>query len=113
MTSIENEMSEILFKEPYEYCVMGIHKYNDKIYTIFVNNDIITKNGYIKSESEYEGCRISLLYPEYIEINEDCYKLNQSQLRQFNINMHKYWDYIKSISDYNLGECPDYNKLIL
>lgn len=110
---IETEISEIIHKDPYKYCIMGIHKSSDNnIYTIFVRNDIITEDGYIKDSSEYEACRISLLKPEYVLENYNTIPSLEFQEKElFNDYMKNNWDYIKSMSDYELGECPNYLNL--
>ena len=110
----EKEISEIIYKDPYKYCIMGIHYTPDKnnIYTIFVRGDIINKDDSMKKESEIDGCRISLLSANYIDLGDNII-LTDDEKKLFNKIMHDNWktlDLIKT-DDITLNECPNYLEL--
>ena len=111
---VEKEVSEIIYKDPYKCCIMCIHLTPDKndIYTIFIRGDIIAEDSYIKDQTEYDACRISLTKSEYIDLGYNI-ELTQDEKIRFNEIMHSSWDIVNQLKDDNikLGECPDYTNL--
>ena len=105
---IEKEISEIICKDPYKFCIMGFHKYNDDIYTIFVRDDIVTRDHYIKDSKDYNACRISLLYPRYVDLGYNI-TLTKDELNGFIKAINDNWEYVKAMT--GLETIPDYTQL--